>query len=266
MKRHHIFAILAFASLILTSKAAAGIIDVYASTSTDQTSFLAGVGGATTETFGTGGNSNLNSYTSTIGTFTSSGTFRIQGADQYGGAGGTGRYFVFGAQSGSASPVTITLTGSEDYLGMWLSAADANNGISFYNGTTLIGRFSSQSLLTLLGNTTVTAINGTVYQSSSYFGNPNNRTQDSGEPFVYLDFVAVGTTFNKIVLDNSGSTATGFESDNYTIYGSATVVPGTDVFVVAVPETPLYGILLCCLAFGLVGGHRLVQRFKSRLV
>lgn len=241
--------------------APAASIGVFLSAPSDETSFLAGVG--TTDTFGNGTATSTTSFTGNIGTYTSTSAFNLARHDQYGGAGGTGRYMVFGAQSGSSAPITITLNASETYLGMWFSAADANNGISFYNGSTLIGRFSTSNLLTLLGNTTVTAINSTTYTSASYLGNPDTG-QDATEPFAYLDFFANGTTFNKIVLDNSGLTVSGFETDNYTVYGGVTTAPGGDVFIVSVPEPSQYAVMLGGLLFCLVGGQRMVKSLRLR--
>lgn len=245
----------------VAQKASGSAIDAYLAPPSDQASTE--TVGATTETFGATAMSTA-SYTSTIGTFTSASNFSIVAHDQYGGAGAAGDYLAFGAESGHSTPITLTLTTPADYLGVWISAADANNGISFYSGATLVGRFTTSSLLTLLDNTTLTENNGSTETSASYLGNPNNRTQNAGQPYAYVDFIGNGTTISSIVLDNSGTNATGFESDNYTVVDSAVTPPPSDVFITAVPEPSQYGVLLGGLVFCLVAGHRLVKRFRVR--
>ena len=126
----------------------------------------------------------------------------------YGGAGGTGDYLALGAQSGSASPVSLTFNGPQSYFGMWWSAADVNNTLKFYSGSTLLETYTTASVFTGI--------------DSSYYGNPtpNFLGQDSGEPFAYLNFNGtLGTTFTSVVISNAGSTGTGFESDNFSIAG-----------------------------------------------
>jgi len=71
-------------------------------------------------------------------------------------------------------------------FGFWWSAGDVNNRIALYSGTTLYRTFSTADLLTFLknGSGTITATNGTAYQTSAYFGNPNLAagSNDSAEP------------------------------------------------------------------------------------
>jgi hypothetical protein len=124
----------------------------------------------------------------------------IVGHDQYGGAGGTGNYLSLQ----STNVVTVTLNQSQAYFGFWLSAADVNNQLEFYNGTTLVGSFSgSDPLITSL--------------APGYYGNPNAEGQDPSEAFVFVNFYseAAGDMFNKIVMTQVAG-GTGFESDNHT--------------------------------------------------
>ena len=181
-------------------------------------------------------------YNSTIGTFefTSTNKVDVLAADQYGGANGSD-YIALGAQSSSSAPVTVKLNGLECYFGFWWSAGDANNGISFYNGNNLLVRYSTADILKLLTpkTGTVTALDGvTQYTNSQFYGNPNNTSQDAGEPFAYVNFVASGVSFNKLVLDNSGTTSTGFEMDNFSILAAAPTIPTTHVLVEQVAATP----------------------------
>jgi hypothetical protein len=240
-----------------SSNCAADVIESYIEAPDVQSSYLAGSG--TTDTFGTT-NMTTNDYLGNIGTYTSASNFVIIPADQYGGAGDTGEYLAFGAENGSASPITITLNSPEDYLGVWVSAADANNGISFYSGTTLVGRFNTAGLEALLSSTTVTTVGGGTYASANYYGNPNNPSEDTSEPFAYVDFYDTTGTFTSIVLDNSGATGTGFESDNYTVYNGPTSVPPGDVFVELVPEPGRYAGLMLGMVLCLLVGQRMSKR------
>lgn len=223
-----------------------------------QTSSVAGNSGALTETFDSLPQGNQSTpYASAIGTFQFSPTAQaaILPADQYGGANGS-KYMAFGAQSGTSAPITINLNGSYNYFGFWFSAGDTNNGITFYSNGAEFARFSTSNVLSLLSGSTVTATDGTTYSSSSYFGNPNGTNQDTGEPFAYVEIVTTGGSFDTVVLDNSGTTGTGFESDNETVYAGNVTLPGSDVFVseltvVALPEpsryTLVFGAVILCL-------------------
>jgi len=254
--------------LFALNRASAQSLVAYISAPDTQSSFLQGTSGSDTETFNSLPQGDQSTpYVSAIGTFQFSSTAQaaILPADEYGGANGT-QYMAFGAQSGTSAPITINLNGSYNYFGFWFSAGDANNGITLYSNGTEFARFSTQDILNLLSQSQVTAINGTTYNSSAYLGNPNNG-EDSGEPFAYVDIVTNGVTFNTVVLDNSGTTGTGFESDNDTVYVGTVTVPGTDVFVTdlaIVPEPSHYAELLGLLVLGLVGGRRLVNRSLSQ--
>lgn len=160
-------------------------------------------------------------------------------ANQYGGAELT-QYISLGAQSSSSAPYTLQLTTPANYFGFWWSAGDAQNGISFYSNGTLLARFGTQDILTLLGNTTVTSVDQQVYQTGFYFGNPNyDPKQNTAEPYAYVNIFANGATFDQIVFDNSNTTGTGFESDNHSVYFSSTPLApaGSSVFVKEIPAT-----------------------------
>jgi hypothetical protein len=89
---------------------------------------------------------------------------------------------------------------------MWWSAADSNNTVSIYSGSTLLETFTASSLFGSLSN--------------SYNGNPTSQFlgQDSDEKFAYIDFSANGgPAFTSVVFGNSNTTATGFEIDNLSV-------------------------------------------------
>jgi hypothetical protein len=47
----------------------------------------------------------------------------------------------------------------------------------------------------------------------------------------------VGTVFDRVIFDNSGSTGTGFESDNHTVYSGTVTIPGSVVFIATLTDT-----------------------------
>jgi hypothetical protein len=135
-------------------------------------------------------------------TATYQGTQFVVAADQYGGASGTGNYLAI--QAGNS--VTLNLSATQAYFGMWLSAADSANQIEFFNGSQLVGSFSA-------ANPEIAAL------PASYLGNPNSKFlgSDGAEQYAFVNFYAENATdmFNNIVFTNLPG-ATSFESDNQT--------------------------------------------------
>lgn len=249
-------------------------------TTTGQTEDLTGVTGSDIETATFDGNATgtyATEFDTNIGEFnsgalsgTSGSSLAVVAADQYGGAGGTGNYIALGNESGSFTPVTVSLSVSTNYLGLWWSAADTNNTVELFNNGTLVGTITESEIQNILPNTTgttVTAINGTThYNTTAYYSNPtqNFHGDDGGEPFFYVDIVLAGATFNEVEIFNPG--ATGFESDNWSIYnGTVTTanIPTTDVEVAPVPEPSQYGAISGALIFCLVAGHRLLKKRRT---
>lgn len=200
-----------------------------------------------------------------VGTYDTAGTvhgLRVQNADQYGGVSGS-RYMTFGAQNGSAAAIALTLTTPRSYFGFWWSAGDANNGLTFVDVNGYVARFSAADLVSVLSprSGTVTAINGAVYNNSSYYGNPNPPSgRNTGEPYAFVMFFFTDTQVSKIIFDNSGSTGTGFESDSHTVRTALPTVYQPSVWVkqMAMVETPEPGTMATCagalVALGLL--HR----------
>lgn len=180
----------------------------------------------------------------------------VIGANRFGGAGGTG-YYLVQSQSVGAQVVTTTLSLNtpSSYFGLWWSAGDNRNRLQFYNGSSLVADFTTQTLVSVL--------------PSTYSGNPNAAFagQNSGEKYAFLNVYSNdGTTFDRIVFSNVGSS--GFESDNHTVRTAAwgtlpgetgpapgvpvAIVNGTTVTpVVAVPETSTWvmGVLAAGAVF-----------------
>lgn len=221
----------------LTTPAGAYTINVYAAAPAVVSSPASG-GTAWTENFNGGNAWSLGVHTQPvtrpIGTFqlSTSSALRIQNADQYGGATNS-RYAAFGAQSNTAGAITLNLSNPTTYFGLWWSAIDANNGISLYNNNDLLVRFSGADLISIFSATpTLTAQNGTIYTTSAYLGKPGtNPRQNPGEYYVYTMFRVSGLTFNRVVFDNSGVTATGFEMDNLQIRTGNFTIPTSTVML-----------------------------------
>ena len=188
------------------------------------------------------------SFTTSYGT-TASSAYQMSGAysgvhinaaDQYGGAGGTGKYAVTFSSAGYTLMLssTNTTTGQAapiDYFGFWLSALDAGNQVSFYKGTTLVYSFSPADVDALLGS------------QSAYLGNPNApfKGYNKDQPYVFLNFYDTAGSFNKIVFSESPADG-GYESDNQTV-GYYTDQTGT-----VVPEpgsVALFGVGVVGLGF-----------------
>ena len=242
------------------SASASGSFDVYLSAPGSQSTIYTNT---LTETFS---EFNPGVYTSnlvgTIGTYqlSSSTKLAIMANDQYGS--GTGNYAALGAQSGSASPVTLLLNSPQSYFGLSWNAGDQNNTLSFYNGSQLVGLYSTASVLNLLKNTTVTALNGQTYQSSAYYGQPGTH-QDAGEPFAFINFTYTAGTFDRVVFGNSNTTGTGFESDNHTIRTNAPA-PDSSFVSVGSAATPEPGATALLIGLGLSGATLAIRRRKPR--
>ncbi len=194
-------------------------------------------------------------------TWTGVGTYdsvAIIPANKYGGADGTGSYLVQSVSipSGGAVPTTtLTLDTPSAYFGLWWSAGDATNRLTFYNGADVVADFTTATLLSVLPTT--------------YKGNPTTPFlgQNSGETYAFFNvFGQDGSTWDRIVFGNDG--ASGFESDNHTMRvsawgsepGESGPEPGVPVMkvdgstvspIAAVPETSTW--VMGFLAIAVVG-------------
>ena len=141
--------------------------------------------------------------TDITGTYSGSNGVQINNADQYGGAGGTGKY----AAAFNSDPYTLTLNKQVNYFGYWLSALDPGNVVTFYNNGVQVGQVTPDEV------SAVTKLN------SAYYGNPNANFngEDAGEPFAFINFYDTTGTFNEIRFSEAPAFGGGYESDNQTV-------------------------------------------------
>jgi len=157
----------------------------------------------------------------------------VLGADQYGGAGGSGNFAsTFGAYSLSLStsdPAGI------NYFGFWLSALDSGNTVTFSRAGSTVFSFSPGDVLALVGG------------NSAYFGNPDAAGANGEQAYVFLNFFDTSGAFDAVTFSETLANA-GYESDNHTI-GFYTAESGTPVG--SVPEPAAWAMMI--LGFGAVG-------------
>ncbi|HLH02394.1 MAG TPA: PEP-CTERM sorting domain-containing protein [Bryobacteraceae bacterium] len=147
---------------------------------------------------------------------------------------------VFGGASGKAtypetfSGYTVTINPSVNYFGLWFSALDAGNQLSFYRDNTLLYTFTPADFIRLVGNC----------PGSGFCGNPNANFQggDNGQQYAYLNFYDSNGTFNKIVFSETGGG--GFESDNHAVGLLASAPGGTPVTTPEPATTAALGMVL----------------------
>ena len=133
----------------------------------------------------------------------------VNNADQYGGAGGMGKYAVaFGS-----TPYTVSLTADPvldpqgiNYFGYWLSALDGGNQVTFSKGGVEVGSLSPGD------------VTAAVSANPNYFGNPNSpfRGDNGGQPYVFINFYDTTGTFDTVSFTENPAIG-GYESDNHTV-------------------------------------------------
>ncbi|MEH2407548.1 Npun_F0296 family exosortase-dependent surface protein [Nostoc sp.] len=186
-----------------------------------------------------------NGFTSTIGTYDNG---LIKDANLYGGAGGAGQYFDVDTNNGSVKTVsTLTLKNAQSYFGLWWSAGDASNVLTFLSQGKVVQTITTADVVSYIAG---------LANKASYYGNPNSTfaNQDSGEPFAFINFYDVAGTFDQVQFTNVGGT--GFESDNHTVATSYNNITG-NVVTKAVPES---SSLLGVFVIGFVGATSVLTR------
>lgn len=158
---------------------------------------------------------------------------RIDAANAFGGANGS--QYLFSFTGGS----TLSLTTPARYFGLWWSAGSVGNQIQLLSGSTVVFSADTDDVLDYVNS---------APGGSAYLGNPNGSSQNTSQPYVFLNIFA-DTTFDTVVLSGSN-----FESDNHTVAETFTNVSGTQINVIPVPAT------LPLLVAGLAGFGALTRR------
>jgi len=243
MKQHRTVALVPLLCLasVLSAQAA---VSVYLSPNGVESAETSGITGVTTETFSTD-TGYISSYSSSIGSYAGDGF--IIAENIYGGY-QEGNYL--GIQTGNA--MTVTLTTAASYFGFYFSAGDAGNVVELYSGGNLLLTFKTADLINMLPNTdgsTIQAINGNLYNTKDYWGQPGpNQQATSNEPYAYVHFVGTnGTTFDQIRFSEP-TTAT-FETDNHSVRTTAPELPDTLVNITTTVPEPS-GAALAAFSFG----------------
>ena len=188
------------------------------------------------------GNSTNTSFANGIGVMS---TAKIEAANQYGGAGGSGNYLRGGS--------TITFNEAQSYMGFWWSAGDGTNSIELFGEDDASLGFYSTALVSDF----ISALPQT--ERDAYRGNPNQQFlgQNSGEYYSYLNFFGTGgTKIKKVALSGVN-----FESDNFAFSKAAKSTTGEILSGEAtdVPEPTAVMGLLATAAVGVVSVRRRQQ-------
>ncbi|MHC5727304.1 MAG: Npun_F0296 family exosortase-dependent surface protein [Nostoc sp.] len=181
------------------------------------------------------GTTNVGSYKTTL----------IQNADQYGGAGGTGKYFDVNANISGQTVSSLNLTNPESYFGLWWSAGDASNVLTFLSKGVVVETITTADVVSYIGK---------LANKASYYGNPNSTNQNTGEPYAFINFYDVAGSFDQVQFSNIGGN--GFESDNHTVATSYKTITG-NIVITAVPES---SSVLGVLVIGFVGASSVMTR------
>ncbi|MGI4854165.1 MAG: Npun_F0296 family exosortase-dependent surface protein [Janthinobacterium lividum] len=199
-------------------------------------------------TFDSGSFNSANKTTTFNGssiTGTYSGSYNVVSANQYGGAGGSGNFIT---TTGSYS---LSLSSSANYFGLWFSALDNGNQLSFYKDNSLVYSFTPANYKAIVG--------GCPSSSNAFCGNPTQSFlgKDSGEQFAFLNFYDSNGTFNKVTFTQTLAGAA-FESDNHTVALTDQAPLGTNIVT---PEPSSW--ILAMTGIFCIGGVVAVRRMKT---
>lgn len=155
---------------------------------------------------------------------TGAGTLNCANANDYGGAGGTGRYV---APPNSNGNWTLTFTNEQKYLGFWWSAGNDGNLVEMLDSSdTVLASFDSADLNDELFGSG----NSVCSNNTQYCGNPNPPSgRVTNEPFAFIHMryeEGDGSGFQKVRFSGPG-----FEFDNLTFSETLPGTGGSETFV-----------------------------------
>ena len=161
------------------------------------------------------------SYNST--TYTYDSDLIIRAADQHGGAedqyGTASQHIEATSKPGT---YTITMDKHQRYFGLWWSAGDASNTLSFYYQGNLIATFDTEDVINKLAE---------LPNELDYYCNPT--TQFNGlvcsETYAFLNFFFQGGEKYDEIRIQATTPIGNFESDNHTFSRKKQVISGTIV-------------------------------------
>lgn len=123
----------------------------------------------------------------------------------------------------SGGVVNISLTDPSRYLGFWWAGGDGGNRVTIYGSCggneVQLAQFTTSTVTALLAGATLTAVDGNVYNSSSY-----RRSSAGNEPFAYINLELDDPNIYFTRLEFTQTGGGGFEVDNITTgtgYGAA---------------------------------------------
>lgn len=212
------------------------------------TSCTIGVESFDTRASGASFTTNFGTGTKITGVYSST---SIIAADQYGGAGGSGKYPVANTNAPYNVALTTTLTTGINYFGFWLSALDPGNQVAFYKNNVLLYNFTPNNLIAALGACSA---------ANAYCGNPNTASPRSNNTqlYAFVNFLDTNGTFDSVRFTENPANG-GYEFDNHTV-GFATTLSGTNV---PVPEPASLGLLAFALAGLSIGRRRPAHDAKA---
>ena len=161
----------------------------------------------------------------------------------YGGS-GQGDYLSISANSSLTQTISLKLSSPVSYIGFSFYAGDANNSFAIYSGNTLLGTYTTATLINTLNTSPLKDISGNTVSKTGYYGEPGTSFNTS-QPYAYIDLFGVaGTTFDQIVFGQVNNAA--FETDNVSITNTgAAPVPAGNFIAVGNVQTPEPGTWAC---------------------
>lgn len=182
-------------------------------------------------------------YNSSFGGSEISGVYtnlRVDDANQYGSAGGSGNHAVAArGVAGYELALSTARTEGVNYFGYWLSALDAGNMLEFYKEGALVHTFTPGAVITSIGSCNP--------QPQPYCGNPNDPDPRRvlSEQFAFVNIFFNDGTFDMIKFYEAAGAGGNYESDNHTV-GYFIKQGGNTV-----PEPATWALFIA--GFGLVG-------------